>query len=240
MSDNYIVVIVGLVAAIITIWIGILGIKNWWVKRQRGAVDAPAATPDSPFRILVVDDRKFEHVERLKADGFDVTFRNDVERFSEIEDYQFDLILMDLHGVGLALVDDGGRGLIRHIKSASPSQVVVAYTAQQGLPESFKSLFEQADRVLNKSAPYLDFRSCIEGELAKLKSADHYIDSALGDLPAAAKKRLLPAISAALEVRDPTPPIAEVIASLPADSRLAADRALLHARTVGGRVRPAP
>ncbi len=199
----------------------------------------PTASQRSQFSILVVDDKKFEHVDRLRRDGFDITFRNDLDQFIDIDDFQFDLILMDLHGVGLKLSDDGGRGVIRHIKKISPTQLVLAYTAHQGSPSKFEGVFKDADEVLDKGASYLSFKTSIEENLERLRSPEHFMDRALADISisVAARERLRSVFCEALNSETLDAGVLEELGELKVEHRELVKRALHHAVVVGKRLR---
>ncbi len=225
-------------SAVATLAMAGIAALRWWKRRRKGEPDHVVPTPPrSPFSVLVVDDKKFEHVERLKRDGFTVTFRNDLEQFRDVDDFQFDLILMDLHGVGLKLSDDGGRGVIRHIRKIAPTQLVLAYTAHQGGPSNFEGVFQDADQVLDKGASYLSFKTSIEDNLARLRTPEHYIERSLPTISTSGANRLRPVIEAALGGEPVDERTSEAVKALKAEQRDPAERALRHAGIVGRRLR---
>lgn len=98
-------------------------------------------------RILVVDDQDFPYKELFERDGYQIEKRNDVERMADLEQGAFDLVLLDLHGVGQTQSTEEGLGLLKHVRTANPAQLVIAYSnADWSL--RFQPFFELADAVL--------------------------------------------------------------------------------------------
>jgi len=112
-------------------------------------------------RILVIDDQEFAYETLFREEGYNIIKWNDVNRFTEIEQGKFDVILLDLQGIGREVSQDQGLGVLRHIKSARPSQVVVAYS-NADWPVKYQSFFERADRIFEKSADYGDFKRGVD------------------------------------------------------------------------------
>jgi hypothetical protein len=114
-----------------------------------------------------------------------------------LTDRHFDLILLDLHGVGLKESPEmQGLGILKHIKEQSPAQLVVAYTAQPW-SASFHEFFHLADAVLEKDDEYLAFKGAVDSLLVRSFTPGYFIsrmNSALGDdaasVPRAVRKAL--------------------------------------------------
>lgn len=113
-------------------------------------------------RILVIDDQEFPYVKLFKRDGYNVEKWKDVGKLAQIEQGDYDLILLDLQGVGSTIsVSEQGLGVLRHIKKVRPTQLVIAYSNAQ-FSLQYQSFFELADGVLQKSADYLDFKRKVD------------------------------------------------------------------------------
>jgi CheY-like chemotaxis protein len=109
-------------------------------------------------RILVIDDQEFPYVKLFKRDGYNVDKWRDVGKLAQIEEGDYDLILLDLQGVGTAIsISEQGLGVLRHIKKVRPTQLVIAYSNAE-FPLQYQPFFELADGVMQKSADYLDFK----------------------------------------------------------------------------------
>jgi len=112
-------------------------------------------------RILVVDDQDFPYSVLFKSEGYNVTKWKDVTKLTEIEQGNYDIILLDLKGIGKKVSIDEGLGVLRHIKNQRPSQIVVAYS-NSDWPLQYQPFFDLADKVLPKSADYVDFKRIVD------------------------------------------------------------------------------
>lgn len=112
-------------------------------------------------KILVVDDLDFPYLVLFRKEGYNMTKWRDITKLSEIEQGKFDVILLDLQGIGKKVSQDQGLGVLRHIKTTRPSQVVVAYS-NADWPVEYQPFFDMADRVFPKSADYVDFKRGVD------------------------------------------------------------------------------
>jgi len=126
-------------------------------------------------RILVIDDQEFPYRTLFKKDGFNVDKWNDVTRLQDLEQGKYDVILLDLQGIGRRLsTNDQGLGVLRHLKESNPDQVIVAYSnADWGV--RYQPFFDLADAVLPKSADYLDFKRVVEECLQDYFDVNRYV-----------------------------------------------------------------
>lgn len=141
--------------------------------------------PEIPFdeirkraRILVVDDQDFAYRTLFERDGYTLEKWSDIERLSDLEEGAFDVILLDLQGVGRQESADQGFGVLRHLREKAPAQIIVAYSnADWGL--QYQEFFKLADAVLPKSADYMDFKRQIDELLTKRFSLGFYVNRVL-------------------------------------------------------------
>lgn len=139
----------------------ILGLTDWSQMAYRRLPKPSLEQIVARARILVVDDQDFPYLILFKKDGYNMTRWKDVTKFSEIEQGKFDVILLDLQGIGKKVSQDQGLGVLRHIKTTRPSQVVVAYS-NANWPVEYQPFFDMADRVFAKSADYVDFKRAVD------------------------------------------------------------------------------
>lgn len=125
-------------------------------------------------RILVIDDAEFYYLELFRRDGYTVEQWRDVTDLSKLESGYYDVVLLDIHGVGLAESKDQGVGILRHLKRASPAQLLVAYS-NADWPLKYKEFFDLADATLDKRADYVDFKRMLDTLLTKRFSLDFYV-----------------------------------------------------------------
>lgn len=135
-------------------------------------------------RLLVIDDHDVPFLRLFERDGYHVERWSRVENISQLTDNHFDLILLDLHGVGLNESPSlQGLGVLEHIKNSNPTQLVVAYSAQPW-SASFRDFFAMADSVLDKGADYLRFKETVDRLLLSRYSAGFFVarmNELLGD-----------------------------------------------------------
>jgi len=143
-------------------------------------------------RILVIDDGDFPLMVLFERDGYTIQQWKDVDDLRPLENGDFDLILLDLRGVGRKHSADEGFGILKHIRKSSPAQIVVAYS-NADLSLEYQRFFDDADAVLHKTTDYVEYKRTVDGLLEKRFSLGFYLDrvgAALGDLaPQAPKAR---------------------------------------------------
>lgn len=133
-------------------------------------------------RLLVIDDQDFSYMPLFKRDGYAVEKVANLRRLPEIESGRYDVILLDLFGVGDKESADQGFGVLQHIRQHNPAQLVVAYSnAEWSL--DYQPFFEDADAVLHKTkADYYEFRSTVDELLDRRFSIGFYLERAAQEL----------------------------------------------------------
>ena len=155
-------------------------------------------------RILVIDDGDFPYMPLFKRDGYNVDKQSDVKQLAALETGEYDVILLDLVGVGTRQSDQQGLGILRHIRDTNPAQIVVAYSNAEWSLE-YKPFFDQADAVLHKTrADYYEFKRTVDGLLDRRFSLGFYISRAMAELGdrAAGAPKAQKKIAHALKTRD--------------------------------------
>jgi CheY-like chemotaxis protein len=153
-------------------------------------------------RILVIDDGPFPYKTLFERDGYTIQQWSDVTDLHALEHGEFDLILLDLLGVGTAESSDEGFGLLKHIRQVSPAQIVVAYS-NSDLSLEYQPFFRDADAVLHKTkADYVEFKRTVDGLLDERFSLGFYVNrvaAELGEQSAIAPKAVKKAQKAILD-----------------------------------------
>lgn len=143
--------------------------------------------------------KRFPPERLFKRDGYHIQRWPKIENLSQLTDNHFDLILLDLHGVGLAESPQrAGLGILQHIKQRSPTQLVIAYSAQPWKISS-RDFFALADSVLDKGADYVNFKEEVDSLLLRRHSVGYFINKMnqeLGDSAANAPKAVPKALRA--------------------------------------------
>jgi CheY-like chemotaxis protein len=142
-------------------------------------------------RVLVIDDSDFAYMPLFERDGYTIQQWNDVSDLGALETGEFDLILLDLKGVGLKESADEGFGILNHIRETSPAQIVIAYS-NSDLSLAYQPFFRNADAVLHKTqTDYVEFKRTVNSLLDQRFSEGFYIgriERELGELVASAPK----------------------------------------------------
>lgn len=132
-------------------------------------------------RLLVIDDQDFPYGVLFDRDGYNVDTWHDVERLAELDDGKYDLVLLDLHGVGRRDSTEQGFGILKYLKRRCPTVLVVAYSdSDWGL--RYQEFFRLADAVFPKSADYVDFKARVDALLADRFSLGFYVQKVLAEV----------------------------------------------------------
>lgn len=126
-------------------------------------------------RILVIDDSDFPYLKLFRRDGYTIEKWSTVKSLPRIEAAEFDVILLDLFGVGAEQSTDHGFGVLEHIRKKNPAQIVVAYSNAEWSVE-YQPFFDSADAVLHKTkTDYFEFKRTVDRLLDERFSLGFYI-----------------------------------------------------------------
>jgi CheY-like chemotaxis protein len=112
-------------------------------------------------RLVVVDDKEFPYLGLFRRDGYVMDYWPEVTNLSQLSDGAFDLILLDLHGVGTQESAHGGLGILQHLRSQQPTQIIIVYSAAEWSLAD-QQFFDLADYTLAKSADYVEFKQVVD------------------------------------------------------------------------------
>lgn len=125
-------------------------------------------------RLLVIDDEEFVYRELFKNDGYIIDKWDDIEDLSKLEQNFYDLILLDVQGVGSAISSQQGLGVLRHIRESAPAQLVIAFSnADYSL--KYQDFFKLADATLSKGADYVEFKRKVDELLIQRFALGFYV-----------------------------------------------------------------
>jgi CheY-like chemotaxis protein len=126
-------------------------------------------------KILVIDDNDFVYMSLFKKDGYSIEKWDDIKDLPKLESGHFDIILLDIEGVGMKQSKDQGFGVLQHLRQVNPSQIIVAYSnADWSL--KYQDFFRQADATLAKSSDYVKFKRTVDKLLTDRFSVGFYIN----------------------------------------------------------------
>lgn len=150
-------------------------------------------------KILVIDDQQLPAQMLFERDGYHFERWPEIRNLTQLTDGYYDVILLDIHGVGLHESPDmQGLGILRHIKQSNPAQIVIAYSAQAQKLSS-RSFIELADEVLDKEASYVDYKNVVDSLLRKRATPGYFravMNRELGDKAILVPKAIPKAIRA--------------------------------------------
>lgn len=133
-------------------------------------------------RLVVIDDDEFTYQKLFKRDGYNIEKWPDVKDLTRLEEGDFDLILLDLYGVGRAQSENQGFGILEHIRERRPAQIVIAYSNAEWSVE-YQPFFQDADAVLHKTKDdYYEFKRTVDDLLQKRFSYGFYVGRAREEL----------------------------------------------------------
>jgi CheY-like chemotaxis protein len=142
---------------------------------KRMAPSIPLSELIKRTRIVVIDDKKTEFpFEPLLQEGYAITHWKDVLDLAKLESGFFDIIVLDINGVGRKLDSEGeGTSVLRHLKERNPSQVIVAYSGQSHDPERIQ-FFLLADQFVPKPTNMLTWKEILDNLIQEKISVEYY------------------------------------------------------------------
>jgi CheY-like chemotaxis protein len=142
---------------------------------KRMAPSIPLSELIKRTRIVVIDDKKTEFpFDPLLQEGYAITHWKDVVDLAKLESGFFDIIVLDINGIGRKLDNDGeGISVLRHLKERNPSQVIVAYSGQSHDPERIQ-FFRLADQFVPKPTNMLTWKEILDNLIQEKISVEYY------------------------------------------------------------------
>ncbi|HWR16363.1 MAG TPA: hypothetical protein VN577_16185 [Terriglobales bacterium] len=122
----------------------------------------------------MIDDNDFPYQSLFEKDGYTLEKWADVDDLSKLESGYFDLLLLDLQGVGRQQSNEQGLGILRHLRQSAPALVIIAYSSADW-PLKYQEFFRLADAVLSKSSDYVDFKRKVDELLQQRFSLGFYL-----------------------------------------------------------------
>lgn len=143
-----------------------------------GRPDAPALTLEQvrkQARVLVIDDHAFPAERTFTRDGYHFERWPSVKNLSQLTDGHYQLILLDVQGVGLTeSPEKQGLGILEHIKKTNPAQAVIVYSSEPYSVSSSKYIV-LADAFLDKSSSYVEYKDEVDRLLLNQSTPGYFI-----------------------------------------------------------------
>jgi DNA-binding response OmpR family regulator len=126
-------------------------------------------------RILVIDDQAFPAQRNFTRDGYHLERWPSIKNLSQLTDGDWDVILLDIQGVGLVESPAlQGLGILKHIKKSNPAQAVIIYSAKPQAVSSTEYLV-LADAVFDKGMSYLEYKEKVDELLLRHATPGYFI-----------------------------------------------------------------
>ena len=150
----------------------------WFTKKPNLAELAPPLSAQEArrrSRILVIDDDQSAFpVELLRAEGYNVEYWNRVKNLGDLESGEYDVIVLDIHGIATPEQSKtGGIGILEHIKRYNPAQLVIAYSSKK-YDLNQGAFWRLADDFLGKPSPLTVCKQKLDDVLASRFSVKYY------------------------------------------------------------------
>lgn len=127
-------------------------------------------------KILVIDDDSNAlPLTLLRNEGYSVEHWDHVRDLRRLEEGDYDIIFLDIHGVAPNLGSEDGIGVLEAIKRTNPNQIVVAFSGQT-FDLSKMDFWKHADDGLKKPVDFLTAKQTIDRMLERLTVA-HFWES---------------------------------------------------------------
>jgi CheY-like chemotaxis protein len=145
---------------------------------MRNRSDGPALTIEQvrkQARVLVIDDHAFPAERTFTRDGYHFERWALVKNLSQLTDGHYQLILLDVQGVGLTeSPDKQGLGILEHIKKTNPAQAVIVYSSEPYAVSSSRYIV-LADAFLDKSSSYVEYKDEVDRLLLTQATPGYFI-----------------------------------------------------------------
>lgn len=148
----------------------------WWFKKRKLediTIETDLNEIRKRARILFIDDDEVPQIKILEKEGFFIHHWRDIENLNSIENGDYDIVFLDIGGIGASYSKDGAFGILQEIKKSNPSVVIIAFSGLKFDIERTK-FFVLADDVLNKDARAIEIKSRIEEFLKEKFSIQFY------------------------------------------------------------------
>jgi len=128
-------------------------------------------------RIVVIDDKSDEFpFEILRNQGYSIDYWEDVQDLPKLETGFYDIIILDIGGVGQALdKDNEGVAVLKHLKRINPAQIVIAYSGQSYEPAQIP-FFKLADQFVPKPTSAITWKEILDELMTSKLTVDYLWD----------------------------------------------------------------
>ncbi|UCZ56565.1 hypothetical protein LGV61_12675 [Desulfurispirillum indicum] len=128
-------------------------------------------------RILVIDDNPFEYERLFKEARYAIDTWDDIDikDINSLENGEYDIILLDIQGVGRNFSSEQGLGVLKHIKTVNPCQIILAYS-NADYKLAYQDFFKLANGTLDKAQDFFEYKQKVDHFIRKRFSYEYYLD----------------------------------------------------------------
>ncbi len=103
-------------------------------------------------KIVVIDDdpTSYEPFEPLRDEGYIIDYWEKIRELGKLERGEYDIIILDIKGVGQEWSPEEGFGIMDLLKSRNPLQIIIAYSGET-FDLGKKKFFRMADDMIPKA-----------------------------------------------------------------------------------------
>lgn len=146
-----------------------------WIRKRQAKLLLPTYSGDElrkRLKILAIDDAGFTYLPDFQKDGYSIDHWTRVERLNDIENYDHDVLVLDIRGIASHISDDDGLGIAAHARRSMESLPIIIYSSAA---YSLSVDTRCADYVFEVSGgDYRRFRDLIDEAFARLSSPEYY------------------------------------------------------------------
>lgn len=122
-------------------------------------------------KILIIDDNEFYAENYLRANGYQITHKKDIDSIHDISPYE--IIMCDISGVGKNLgYEKEGAFIIREVHANFPNKQIVAYSAYT-YNADYNQYFALADFVATKDISIDDWMGVLDARINEIINPTH-------------------------------------------------------------------
>ncbi len=127
------------------------------------------------LRIVIIDDEDIFPLTLFKENGYTVEKWDKVEDYAKLESGFYDIIILDILGVGGHISDEDGFGVLESLKNYNPSQIIIAYSAHS-YDLSKQKFWEMADESIQKPSQFLKMKEVIDNVITTKFNPKRYLE----------------------------------------------------------------
>jgi hypothetical protein len=171
-------VVIGVVVSLASLAGGIWAVVRLvgWMRERTSSPALPTYSREElrkRLTILAIDDSGFTYMQDFKNDGYNIAHWTMVRSYTDVENYEHDVLVLDIRGIAPHLSAQDGLGVAINARKAMESLPIIIYSAATyNLTVDTSS----ADHVFEVSGgDYRRFRDLVDNAFDRLTSPDYYI-----------------------------------------------------------------